>query len=84
MSSSSAPLVLVPSSINIDETFAVPHIVRPGEVSAASLFPCPPFGPLAHFCSLLSSSRRQSPPSTSLLDLVVRVQTCQQLSDCQA
>lgn len=38
MSSSSAPLCLVRSSINIDDTFTVAHIVRPGEtISSSSL-----------------------------------------------
>ena len=32
----SSSLVLIPSSINIDETFAVPHIVRPGETISSS------------------------------------------------
>ncbi|CAO1624803.1 unnamed protein product [Parajaminaea phylloscopi] len=34
--SSSAPLVIAVSSINIDETFQVPHIVRPGETLSSS------------------------------------------------
>lgn len=35
-SSSSPPLVLTVSSVNIDETFSVPHIVRPGETLSSS------------------------------------------------
>lgn len=36
VSSSTRPFCLVKSSINIDETFLVPHIVRPGETISSS------------------------------------------------
>lgn len=53
---SSSPLVLIPSSINIDETFIVPHIVRPGETLSSSGLTSRPGGKGANVSSALGLS----------------------------
>lgn len=49
-------LILVPSSINIDETFIVPHIVRPGETLSSSGLSSRPGGKGANVSSALGLS----------------------------
>lgn len=44
MAHSGAPLCLVRSSINIDQMFAVPHVVRPGETLSSSAMQSRPGG----------------------------------------
>ncbi|CAO1631495.1 unnamed protein product [Sympodiomycopsis kandeliae] len=60
MASSSQALVLIPSSINIDETFAVPHIVRPGETLSSGGLSSRPGGKGANVSSALGLSGCES------------------------
>lgn len=60
MASSSAPLILIPSSINIDETFGVPHIVRPGETISSSSLNSRPGGKGANVSAALGLSGVES------------------------
>lgn len=53
-SSSSSPLCLVRSSINIDEMFAVSHVVRPGETISSSSLTSRPGGKGANVSAAVS------------------------------